>query len=95
MAEIQQTQVLPAPFIEAAGKTYLEDLSSAVGGIKGLDVSKLYGNQFVAGQSGLQQQAQGLASGLGGYQPYLQAAEQNLGPTAISTIYVSVSTRCN
>jgi hypothetical protein len=38
MAEIQQTQVLPAPFIEAAGKTYLEDLSKAVGGIKGLNL---------------------------------------------------------
>ena len=31
MAEVQQTQVLPAPFIEAAGKTYLEDLTSAIG----------------------------------------------------------------
>jgi hypothetical protein len=81
MAEIQQTQVLPAPFIEAAGKTYLEDLSKAVGGIKGLDVSKLYGPQFVAGQSALQGQAEGLASGLGGYQPFLQTAAQNLGPT--------------
>jgi hypothetical protein len=36
MAELQQTQILPAPFIEAAGKTYLEDLTSAVGGIKGI-----------------------------------------------------------
>ena len=82
MAEIQQTQVLPAPFIEAAGKTYLEDLSKAVGGIKGLDVSKLYGPQFVAGQSALQGQAEGLASGLGGYQPFLQAAQAATGPTA-------------
>jgi len=82
MAELQQTQILPADFIKAAGETYLGDLSSAVGGIKGLDMSKLYGNQFVAGQSQLQGQAEGLASGLGGYQPYLQAAEQNLGPTA-------------
>jgi hypothetical protein len=61
MAEIQQTQVLPAPFIEAAGKTYLQDLSQAVGGIKGLDLSKLYGPQFVAGQSALQTQAEGLS----------------------------------
>ena len=82
MAELQQTQILPADFIKAAGETYLGDLSSAVGGIKGLDMSKLYGNQFVAGQSQLQGQAEGLASGLGGYQPYLQAAGQNLGPTA-------------
>ena len=82
MAELQQTQILPAPFIEAAGKTYLEDLSKAVGGIKGLDVSKLYGPQFVAGQSALQGQAEGLASGLGGYQPFLQAAQAATGPTA-------------
>jgi hypothetical protein len=50
MAEIQQTQVLPAPFIEAAGKTYLEDLSKAVGGIKGLDLSKLYGHNLLLDQ---------------------------------------------
>ena len=82
MAEVQQTQVLPAPFIEAAGKTYLEDLTSAIGGLKGLDVSKIYGPQYVAGQGALAQQAQGLAGGLGAYQPYLQAAEAATGPTA-------------
>jgi hypothetical protein len=82
MAEIQQTQTLPAPFIEAAGKTYLEDLSKAVGGIKGLDLSKLYGSQFVAGPSALQTQAEGLSTGLGGYQPFLQAAQAATGPTA-------------
>jgi hypothetical protein len=82
MAELQQTQILPAPFIEAAGKTYLEDLTSAVGGIKGLDLSKLYGPQFVAGQSALQGQAEQLAGGLGSYAPYLQAAQAATGPTA-------------
>ena len=82
MAELQQTQVLPAPFIEAAGKTYLEDLTSAIGGLKGLDVSKIYGPQYVAGQGALAQQAQGLAGGLGAYQPYLQAAEAATGPQA-------------
>jgi hypothetical protein len=82
MAELQQTQILPAPFIEAAGKTYLDELTSAVGGIKGIDLSKLYGSQFVAGQSALQGQAEGLASGLGGYQPFLQAAQAATGPTA-------------
>ena len=58
MAELTQTQVLPAPFIEAAGKTYLDELTKAVGGIKGLDVSKLYGQQFVAGPGALQTQAE-------------------------------------
>jgi hypothetical protein len=82
MAELTQTQVLPAPFIQAAAETYLPQLAEAVGGIKGLDVSKLYGSQFVAGPSQLQQQAEQLSSGLGGYQPYLQAAQQNVGPNA-------------
>ena len=82
MAEITQTQTLPAPFIEALGKTYGEDLTSAIGGLKGLDVSKIYGPQFVAGQGALTQQAQGLAGGLGSYQPYLQAAQAATGPQA-------------
>jgi Arc/MetJ-type ribon-helix-helix transcriptional regulator len=82
MAEITQTQTLPAPFIEALGKTYGEDLTSAIGGLKGLDVSKIYGPQFVAGQGALAQQAQGLAGGLGSYQPYLQAAQAATGPQA-------------
>jgi hypothetical protein len=82
MAEITQTQTLPAPFIEALGKTYGEDLTSAIGGLKGLDVSKIYGPQFVAGQGELAQQAQQLAGGLGSYQPYLQAAQAATGPQA-------------
>jgi hypothetical protein len=82
MAELTQTQTLPAPFIEAAGKTYLEDLTQAIGGLKGVDVSKFYGPQFVAPESGLTQQAQQLAGGLGAYQPYLQAAQAATGPTA-------------
>ena len=51
---VQQTQVLPAPFIEAPAKAYLGELESAIGGIKDLDVSKLYGSQFVAGPGALQ-----------------------------------------
>jgi hypothetical protein len=82
MAETTVVRQAPAEFIEAAGKTYLEDLTSAVGGIKGLDVSKLYGPQFVAGPGALQTQAEQLAGGLGGYQPYLQAAAASTGPTA-------------
>jgi len=82
MAELTQTQTLPAPFIEALGKTYGEDLTSAIGGLKGLDVSKIYGPQFVAQQGALAQQAQGLAGGLGSYQPYLQAAQAATGPQA-------------
>jgi Arc/MetJ-type ribon-helix-helix transcriptional regulator len=82
MAELTQTQTLPAPFIEALGKTYGEDLTSAIGGLKGLDVSRIYGPQYVAPQSVLQEQAQQLAGGLGAYQPYLQAAQAATGPQA-------------
>ena len=79
---VQQTQVLPAPFIEAPAKAYLGELESAIGGIKDLDVSKLYGSQFVAGPGALQTQAEGLAGGLGNYAPYLQSAAASTGPTA-------------
>ena len=82
MAEITQTRQLPAEFIEALGKTYGAQLTEAVGGLKGLDVSKIYGPQFVAPQSSLQTQAQQLGQGLGAYQPFLQAAQAATGPTA-------------
>jgi hypothetical protein len=76
MAEVQQTQVLPAPFIEAAGKTYLDDLQKAVGQFKTADLSQSFGPQFVAGQDPLQARAQQLAeSGIGGYQRFLTGAE--------------------
>ena len=80
---VQQTQVLPAPFIEAAGKTFLDELQKATGQYKAADLSETFGPQFVAGQDPLQAQAQQLAvSGIGGYQPFLQAAQASTGPTA-------------
>ncbi len=82
MAEVLQQQVLPAPHIEAASKVYLEDLAKGIGQARQVDLSKLYGQQFVAPESALTQQARGLASGLGGYQPYLQAAQASTGPQA-------------
>jgi hypothetical protein len=89
MADPQVVQNIPAPFIQAAAETYLPQLSEAIGGIKGLDVSKLYGQQYVAGASPLQQQAEQLSQGLGNYQPYLQqagqyqqAAQASTGPNA-------------
>jgi len=82
MAEVQQQQVLPAPHIEAASKVYLEDLAKGIGEARQVDLSKLYGQQFVAHESALTQQARGLSTGLGGYQPYLQAAQAATGPQA-------------
>jgi len=82
MAEIQEVRQRPAEFIEALGKTYADELTKTVGGLKEIDVSKLYGPQFVAGPGALTQQAEAMAGGLGAYQPYLQRAEALTGPTA-------------
>jgi hypothetical protein len=57
MAEVQQQQVLPAPHIEAASKVYLEDLAKGIGAARQVDLSKLYGSQFVAPESQFTQQA--------------------------------------
>ena len=77
MAEVAQTQVLPAPFIEAAAKPYLEKIQEVYG--RPVDVSQFMGQQFVAGPGALQTQAEGLAGGLGRYEPYLQSAGQYFG----------------
>ena len=83
MAEVVTQINQPAPFIEAAGKTYLTDLQKAIGEYKGADLSKIFGDQFVAGQDPLSLQAQQLATqGIGGYQQYLNAAEASTGPNA-------------
>jgi len=76
MAEVQEVRQLPAEYIEALGKTYASELTKSVGGLKGIDLTKLYGPQFVAGPGALTTQAEQLASGLGAYQPYLTGAEQ-------------------
>ena len=75
-------RVLPAPAIEAAQKVYLEDLAKGIGTARTVDLSKFYGPSFVAPESSLTQQARSLAPGLGGYQPYLQAAQASTGPQA-------------
>jgi len=82
MAEISTVQQLPAPFIEAAGKTYLADLQSAIGGLRTADLSKTMGPQFVAPTSQISQEAQALRGGLGSFAPFLQTAAATTGPTA-------------
>ena len=82
MADTTTTSVQPATFIEAESKLYLDQLKDAIGGLKGLDLSKIMGPQFVAGMDPLTQQAIGMAGGLGSYAPYLQAAQAATGPTA-------------
>ncbi len=82
MAEVQTVRQLPPEFIEAAGKTYLDDLTKAIGGFKSTDLSQVMGPQYVAGPGALTTQAEGLATGLGGYAPYLTTAAGLTGPTA-------------
>jgi hypothetical protein len=96
MAETVTQITQPAPFIEAAGKTYLTELQQAIGGFKQADLSQTMGPQFTAGQDPLQLQAQQAASllVLGGYQPYLQSAAASNRTNCISSLYVSISTRC-
>jgi len=79
MAEVSQVQNLPAPFIEAAGKTYLADLQSAIGGLRGADLTKTMGPQFVAPTSAITQEAQALRGGLGSFAPFLQTAATQAG----------------
>ena len=72
---VQETRILPPEFIEAAGKTYLGNLATASGGYKTADLSKAFGDQFVAKQDPLQARAQTLATqGIGAYQPFLNQA---------------------
>ena len=90
MAEVVRTA--PAEFIEAAAKNYLEDLTKGIGQFKTTDLSTIMGPQFVAGPGALTTQAEGLASGLGSFQPFLAeaAAAQTrakdlVSPTAYQT----------
>ena len=80
MSEVVRTA--PAEFIEAGAKTYLDDLTKAIGDFKTTDLSTIMGPQFVAGPGALTTQAEGLASGLGSFQPFLQQAQNLRGPTA-------------
>ena len=83
MATETITQITQPPeFIEAESKLYLDQLRNAIGGVKGADLSKILGPQFVAGMDPLTQQAMGKAGGLGAYEPYLQTAAGLTGPTA-------------
>jgi hypothetical protein len=80
---VTETRVLPPAFIEAAGKTFLGDLSSAAGKFKSADLSKVFGPQFVAQMDPLQLEAVKQATaGIGSFQPFLTAAQQATGPQA-------------
>ena len=70
---ITETRSLPAQFIEDLGKDYAKQLTAATS--VGIDTSKFA--PTVAGQDPLQQRAATLAgSGVGSFQPFIQAAQQ-------------------
>jgi hypothetical protein len=74
---IQETRTLPAPFIETLGQDYAKQLTALTA--TPIDTSKFAPQ--VAAQDPLQQQAATLAGqGIGAYQPYLQQAQQYMGP---------------
>ena len=79
MAETITNITQPAPFIEAAAKPFLSELQKAVGGFKQADLSKVLGQQFVAGPGQLTLDAEQLASGLGSFAPFLQTAATQAG----------------
>ena len=51
MVQTTYASTFPAPFVEAAGKTYLSDLQTAIGGLGRADLSLVMGQQFVAPSS--------------------------------------------
>ena len=74
---IQETRTLPAPFIETLGQDYAKQITALTA--TPIDTSKFAPQ--VAAQDPLQQQAATLAGqGIGAYQPYIQQAQQYMGP---------------
>ena len=87
MTDTTETITRPAPFIEAAGTTLTERLVPLLNPAQAVDTSKFA--PTVAEETALQQQARGLAGGLGSFEPFLTqagadaaAAQQFTGPQA-------------
>ena len=89
MAEVQTVRQEPAEFIQAAAKTYLDDLTKGIGSIKSgqLDLKDIMGRQFVAAKdpSELTKLAESLATadkGLGSFMPFVEQAATIEGDAA-------------
>jgi hypothetical protein len=83
MAEVTTTRVLPPVELEAASKTFLNQLSTAAGKYGAADLSKAFGQDFVAQMDPLQLEAiKQATAGIGAYEPFLQAAQAATGPQA-------------
>ena len=76
----QVTQTLPSPYLTGAFTALGERLLPLLSTSAAINTTS-YAQQ-VAPETALQQQARGMAGGLGGYQQYLTQAEQYSGPQA-------------
>jgi len=76
----QVTQTLPSPYLTGAFTALGEILLPLLSTTSAINTAS-YAQQ-VAPETQLQQQARGMAGGLGGYQQYLTQAEQYSGPQA-------------
>ena len=76
----QVTQTLPSPYLTGAFTALGERLLPLLSTTSAINTAS-YAQQ-VAPETQLQQQARGMAGGLGGYQQYLTQAEQYSGPQA-------------
>ena len=82
MVDVVKNIQQPPEFIEAAAKPFISQLQKDTGALRTADLSKIYGPQFTAGLGALTQDAISKASGLGAYEPFLQAAQAATGPQA-------------
>jgi hypothetical protein len=95
MAETTSVSTQPATFIEAESKLYLDQLKNAIGGLKGADLSKIMGPQFVAGIRSFN-----TTSNWHGWWSWFlcnliyKQLELLLVLHAYQSLYVSISTRC-
>jgi hypothetical protein len=94
MAETITQITQPPKFIEAESKLYLDQLRKAIGGLKGADLSKIMGPQFVAGMDPLTQQAMGMARWSWFLCTLFTSSWSCNWSRCLQSLYVSISTRC-
>ena len=79
MADVTTTRTAPAEFIEARGKTFLDLLERTTGDFRKADLSKAYGQQFVAQMDPLTLQAADVAArGPTAYKDYMSPFQQDV-----------------
>ena len=89
MAEVVRTA--PAEFIEAAAKTYLDDLTKGIGTFKTTDLSNIMGPQLVAGPSALTTQSEAFSNRS---RCKRNSSKRFSKSNSLSGLHVTFSTRC-